>query len=379
MATRVSSSLSIIGTLFIVGTFLSCPDFRQPINRLVFYASWGNLLSSVATMISRSGITAGETSPLCLVQSFLIQMFIPADALWNLAMATNVYLSIFKNYNATDLRKLEWRYLALCYGIPLIPAIIYLPLETKGKGRMYGPATIWCSISKEWAVFRIATFYAPVWAFMLITFTIYALVGNKLYQARRWLHNSTIQPPKHFIQSPIRSQKTTNVENSELASSCYDMDIKVRVDSPSMDPVKIEFCPMERGQSSHTHDSISHSVVPENHVARRYTQYALLFFVALICTWIPASANRAYVFVHPDTHSFSLNILESLVLPSQGLWNALIYINTTRPVCRRFCESLWARCTYKQNPSCTQTTIEMPSRRRDEESDNILSLARRDI
>ena len=74
IATRVSSSLSIIGTLFIVGTFLSSPDFRQPINRLVFYASWGNLFSSVATMISRSGIAAGEASPLCLVQSFLIQM-----------------------------------------------------------------------------------------------------------------------------------------------------------------------------------------------------------------------------------------------------------------------------------------------------------------
>src|SRR6266576_3139830 len=74
MATRVSSSLSIIGTLYIVGTFLSCPRFRQPINRLVFYASWGNLFSNVATMISRSGITAGETSPLCLGQSFFIQM-----------------------------------------------------------------------------------------------------------------------------------------------------------------------------------------------------------------------------------------------------------------------------------------------------------------
>lgn len=71
-----------------------------------------------------------------------VYRFIPADALWNLAMATNVYLSIFKKYNAIDLRKLEWRYLALCYGIPLIPAIIYLPLEVKGKGRMYGPATV---------------------------------------------------------------------------------------------------------------------------------------------------------------------------------------------------------------------------------------------
>ena len=74
IATRVSSSLSIIGTLFIVGTFLSCPDFRQPINCLVFYASCGNLFSSAATMISRSGITAGEISPLCQGQGFFIQM-----------------------------------------------------------------------------------------------------------------------------------------------------------------------------------------------------------------------------------------------------------------------------------------------------------------
>ena len=132
---------------------------------------------------------------------------------------------------------------------------------------------------------------------MLITFTIYALVGNKLYRARRQLHRSSIQPPKHFIQSPIRSQKTTNAESSELASSCCDMDTKVRMDSPSMDPVKIEFRSTERGPSSHTHDSIPHSVVPENHVARRYTQCALLFFVALICTWVhkPVFSSCTYI------------------------------------------------------------------------------------
>ena len=132
---------------------------------------------------------------------------------------------------------------------------------------------------------------------MLITFTIYALVGNKLHQARRQLYKSSIQTTKHFIPSPIRSRKTTNVESSKLAFSCCDINIKVRMDSPSMDPVKIEFRPTERGQSSNTHDSISHSVVPENHGARRYTQYALLFFVALICTWVykPIFSSCIYI------------------------------------------------------------------------------------
>lgn len=373
IAARLSSTLSIIGTLFIVGTFLSCPGFHQPINRLVFYASWGNLFSNVATMISISGINAGRTSPLCQIQAFFIQMFIPADALWNLVMATNVYLSIFRNYSVTDLRRLEWRYLMICYGIPLVPAIIYLPLETKGKGRMYGPATIWCSISKEWAVFRIATFYGPAWVIMLITFTIHALVGSRLYRIRRQFRKSRLQSSNCLTTSSTKNQEATKIEITEPASSHCDMDIKLHVHSPSADLVQIEALPPGGEQPNYTYDENSPPVKPANRVTRKYARYALLFFVALIFTWIPSSANRVYNLVHPHTPCFSLNFLGALVLPSQGFWNALIYINTSLPVCRRVCKSLWARCRRKPNP-CAQTT-EMPSWR-DENSDSKLSFTR---
>ena len=36
--------------------------------------------------------------------------FLPADALWNLAMAINVYMTLFRKYNAQQLKALEWRY-----------------------------------------------------------------------------------------------------------------------------------------------------------------------------------------------------------------------------------------------------------------------------
>lgn len=36
--------------------------------------------------------------------------FLPADALWNMAMAINVYLTLFRKYNAQQLKGLEWRY-----------------------------------------------------------------------------------------------------------------------------------------------------------------------------------------------------------------------------------------------------------------------------
>lgn len=73
-AERVSSVFSVLGSAFVISTYLYSEAFHKPINRLVFYASWGNLATNVATLISRSGITAGVTSPLCQLQAFLIQM-----------------------------------------------------------------------------------------------------------------------------------------------------------------------------------------------------------------------------------------------------------------------------------------------------------------
>jgi len=72
-AEKVSSVLSVVGAAFIISTFLLDTNFRKPINRLVFYAAWGNLFANVATLISRSGIRLGVTSSLCQFQGFLIQ------------------------------------------------------------------------------------------------------------------------------------------------------------------------------------------------------------------------------------------------------------------------------------------------------------------
>ena len=68
--------------------------------------------------------------------------FLPADALWNLAMAMNVYLTLFKKYNAQQLKALEWRYHLMCYGGPLCVAVVYLFINTADRGKIYGPATV---------------------------------------------------------------------------------------------------------------------------------------------------------------------------------------------------------------------------------------------
>lgn len=65
-----------------------------------------------------------------------------------------------------------------------------------------------------------------------------------------------------------------------------------------------------------------------------YAKCAILFFTALLITWIPSSANRVYSLVHPGEISFPLEIMSALVLPLQGFWNALIYIVTSWSGCK---------------------------------------------
>lgn len=57
-------------------------------------------------------------------------------------MACNVWLSFFRSYDAHALRKLEWKYLVACYGIPFVPAIALLFLETQNRGKAYGTAVV---------------------------------------------------------------------------------------------------------------------------------------------------------------------------------------------------------------------------------------------
>lgn len=66
----------------------------------------------------------------------------PADALWTFAMACNVYLSFFRHYDSSQLRRLEWTYLGACYGIPLVPALVFLFVSTPSRGKIYGDAAV---------------------------------------------------------------------------------------------------------------------------------------------------------------------------------------------------------------------------------------------
>ncbi|MCJ1283037.1 hypothetical protein MMC26_002364 [Xylographa opegraphella] len=255
-------------------------------------------------------------------------------------MAINVYLTVFKRYNPAQLRKLEPIYLVINYGITFIPALAYIFISTPDRHRVYGPAITWCSITSAWGFLRIALCYGPAWVSILIIFIIYIWAGIEIFEKRRQLRTFKHAVPEvTIIANPFTSYVTTEVEitsevnpnTTRLSPQPYNLEEDVPGYGFSAYVVKVERG-QQRPESPLVQDihSRQQSIAMEaNTAAWGYLKCAMLFFVSLLITWVPSSANRVHSLFYPNETTFSFNYAGGLVLPMMGFWNAVIYTTTS--------------------------------------------------
>ncbi|CAL8584788.1 hypothetical protein XPA_010374 [Xanthoria parietina] len=365
---RVVSIFSILGIFFILVTFYFLSSFNKPINRLVFYASFGNLGMNIACLISEDGINAGPLSPLCQFQAFLIQMFLGVDAFWSCCMAWNVYLAFFHKYTDRQLRSLDKWYLLGCYGASFVPALTFLFVSTQRRGRIYGPARLWCWIDRDWDFMRIAMLYGIVWIAIVFAFAIYIRAGRVIYKRRDKL-KGFLNP---LNENPFTGVVTTEIDvtirpadqispptDANRGRNPFDQTFEgipgVEEGNGGPDPYTVEI-----GVGPNTHDRKAskpeifqmRSITREealkenpNPGAWLYARVAFLFFLSMLIIWIPSSANRVYSLVHPARINFPLNYVSALVLPSQGILNVIVYVLTSQTACRELVNALRGRGT----------------------------------
>ena len=154
-------------------------------------------------------------------------------------MAINVYMTLFRSYNAQQLKNLE-KYYIMCYAIPFVVALVYIFIDTPARGKIYGPATVrndslyyygmrvtdyvvqlWCWIDIQWVVFRVILCYAPAWCSILIAFSIYVLAGREIFKKRKQLRafSNPTRPVIVELENPFTAFKTTEIQiTSELAT-----------------------------------------------------------------------------------------------------------------------------------------------------------------
>lgn len=72
---RTCASVSMLGCTFTILTFCCSKYFSKAINRLVFYASFGNLITNIGNMMSRDFIDQPNSAG-CQTQAFFIQTYV---------------------------------------------------------------------------------------------------------------------------------------------------------------------------------------------------------------------------------------------------------------------------------------------------------------
>ncbi|KAM0298260.1 hypothetical protein HYE67_001300 [Fusarium culmorum] len=343
---RACSIPSLLGSLFIIATYCSSKLFHKPISRMLFYASFGNMMCNVATLISNSFVDHPNSAG-CQTQAFLIETFMFADVFWALAMATNVYLTFYHRFDGVKLRKLEPLHISLCYGIPFIIAITFLFVKNGDGVRAYGNANLWCWLTVQWDAWQLAT-YGLIWLIIFIAFALYVRVGVTIYKWRSRLHDFSYSNDRtNLSQVPPSSDlsgiaKTTDITITTLESPPPASGQSLRP-ATRPDPVHSAdiyagpappIAPSFEQPNTRTKNPDRSKRSPSDEAAMSYAKTALLFFTAMLITWIPASANRLYILIDGKA-SVQLGYVSAFVLPLQGFWNALIYYYTSRAACKQ--------------------------------------------
>ena len=57
-------------------------------------------------------------------------------------MSFNVYLALFRGWTSQRMRAQEWKYFVACYGCSFVPAMVYLFVDTRSRGKIYGEALV---------------------------------------------------------------------------------------------------------------------------------------------------------------------------------------------------------------------------------------------
>lgn len=196
---------------------------------------------------------------------------------------------------------------------------------------------------------------------ILLTIFIYLRAGRTIYLKRKQLHNfsstdhdllsinvdafGNVKTTEISITTEVFSQSANiNMQNLERRGSESSPDanaysVTISADAPSTGttettlPSQTPANVLDQAQQSarNLRKKVNQDL---NNAAWSYTKCAILFFTAILITWIPSSANRVFSVIHRGKSSVPLEFMSAFVLPLQGFWNAIIYCTTSWGACK---------------------------------------------
>ncbi|KAJ9702136.1 hypothetical protein PVL29_004056 [Vitis rotundifolia] len=168
-----ASSLSFVGSGFIVLCYLLFKELRKFSFKLVFYLALSDMLCSFFSII-------GDPSQgfFCYAQGYTTHFFCVASFLWTTTIAFTLHRTVVRH--KTDVEDLESMFHLYVWGTSLVMTVI------RSIGNDHGHLGVWCWTQRGQTgkVVHFITFYVPLWGAILFN-------GFTYFQVIRMLNNAT--------------------------------------------------------------------------------------------------------------------------------------------------------------------------------------------
>lgn len=304
-------------------------------------------------------------------------------------MALNVYLTICRQRSLRELRKTDLLGMTLAFLLPFPSALTFLLWRPNGR-TVYGDATTWCWISRESGILRLAAFYIPIWypspptlfrfdwlimkrISILTSLSLFALSGKSILRVRQRLNAVKVKSPLHqraggednyveaFRPNGVTSSNHSSDQERPSQVAFHEPEFSDDPNSKDLQPLAPTYSQelsisrsssnqiapgvgRERALSTTSQTPLRRTPSRFDAVHWKYAQFAFLYTIVLLITWVPISVNRVYnTFIAPNNQIYSLYLASAICIPFHGLGNSIIYTITSWTECAQFLTGKHAR------------------------------------
>ncbi|EXK43451.1 hypothetical protein FOMG_02406 [Fusarium oxysporum f. sp. melonis 26406] len=351
---RIGGCLSLVAVFLIFIAYGLMARLQNPRNTFIIMASIANLGASIACIIARDGLAAGQDSALCKAQAFMLQMFIQSDAWWALGMAINALLVVLGRTNPNTFH--AWQYCLVCFGGPFTIAFTLLFISTPAHGPAYGQAYIWCSVSDNWSNVRIFASFTFVWPLLVGSVVLNFIVGYHIFHSRNQVRNlsnsmgltntatrshpeNTVYPVVvtefHVTRGPVSPVSLPAPAHTQLTLGLLETSLHETPNQYLSTTTSLKSTPrkarVQRGIIAAR--TLVFKCRLEDPVKRVYLRATFLFTLSVVVSWTPVSINRFHSFLYGSS-PFPYQVATVALLPLQGVWNAVIFYMTSHKILR---------------------------------------------
>lgn len=114
-----AASLSIVGTLVIIGTFLKWPDLRSNSRKIIVCISIGDLFVAISNVV---GLYTETCALVCKIQATLNIAAILSSFFWTVYLSFYIYMTVCRKITPQSEKRIMLFFVLTAWGIPLIIA-----------------------------------------------------------------------------------------------------------------------------------------------------------------------------------------------------------------------------------------------------------------